>query len=247
MLKLIPVAVVVAPVLIRRGPGAPDRAVLHWAVIGPVAFLLALSLATGCQLRDIWGSPLWTFTGLWLMSVAGSLSPGRLRCSRRVWAAVGTGMLVFWSVKNLAQPHLYHMPTRVTFPGRPLAEEVVRRWYARCPNPFCVVAGEAWRAGNLCCFAPHRPVIYSNGAVGYFVFEPEYTPWTSDADMVRRGGVLVWDANQIGDGLLDSVRARFPSAEVQPPIILPYQTSAAVQPERVGVAFIWPETGGPVK
>jgi hypothetical protein len=253
LLKLLPVVVVLLPLLRRRDAewgGVPrsDLAVLHWAVLGPVVLLLVLSLTTGCQLRDVWGSPLWTFAGVWLLALAGPAkrkpprhSAFRIPHSAFVpWAAVAAGVLAFWVVKNEAGPYVEGHPSRVHYSGRRLAREVARRWSARCAEPFRIVAGEAWRAGNVCCYAPQRPMLYSSGGVGYFVFDPEHVPWTDDADLRARGGVLLWDAGQFGDALPEIARLRFPAAEAQPPIILPYQTGAAAQPDRVGVAFVWP-------
>jgi hypothetical protein len=251
LLMLLPVLVVLIPVLGRvRGQQQSSegvsprlaRAVLHWAVLGPVALLLALSLTTGCQLRDIWGSPLWTFVGVWVLAVAGPPSSVRLRWSAGAWAVVAAGMLTFCTVKNVAWPYLSGRPTRVTYPGRALTAEVARRWRARCAKPFPIVAGEAWRASNVCCYAPHHPIIYSSGWMGHFVFEPKHVFWTNDDDLTARGGVLLWDAYSLGDALPAPARARFPFAEGQPPIVLPYQTGAAIRPDRVGVAFVWPRS-----
>ncbi|MBI3411793.1 MAG: glycosyltransferase family 39 protein [Planctomycetes bacterium] len=252
-LLLIPVFLVLAP-LVRR-PRAPRAAnlhaeceanVLHWVVLGPVVLLLGLSLATGCQLRLVWGSPLWTFVGVWILALAGTDSPIRMRWACRAWAVVATSMLVCCTIKNVAAPYVLNRPTRVTYPGRALADEIARRWHSHCAEPFPIVAGEAWRAGNACCYAPQRPVIYSAGFMGWMAFDPEHTPWTDDADLLRRGGVLLWDARQDGDLLPDAIRARFPSADTQNPIVLPYQTRAGIPPDRIGIAIVWPANDRPV-
>ncbi len=241
--RLLPVVLALNPLLSlrpRRQPASTDATILYWAGVGPVALLFALSAVTGCQLRDIWGSSLWTFTGVWLLAVFGTASDARLRRAVRTWAVTAGLMLAIWAGHTVMQPYARGRPTRVHYPGRVLATEIGRRWSDRCAVPFPIVAGEAWRAGNVCCYSPHRPVIYSSGAMGYLVFEPEATPWTGDADMTARGGVLVWDAAQLGDSLPPVIRARFPGAEDQPPIVLPYQTGAAIRPDRVGVSFVWP-------
>jgi hypothetical protein len=248
LLKLIPVVVVLVPGLARRGAGQPaptGRAVLHWALFGPLGLVLALSVATGCQLRDVWGSPFWTMAGVWSLAVAGRPAGDRLRGAAAVWAVTAAGMLAFCGVRMVVLPYLEHRPGRAQYPGRQLTTEVLRRWQARCDKPLPVVAGEAWRAGNVCCYAPQRPILYSSGAMGYFLFEPQHAPWTNDAELAARGGVLLWDAEQLGDDLPAGVRDRFPTAVADPPIVVPYQTGADLRPDRVGVAFIWPGGGSP--
>jgi 4-amino-4-deoxy-L-arabinose transferase-like glycosyltransferase len=242
-LKLLPVLAVLAP-LLGRSAGeqteTADRAVLHWAVIGPIAVLLGLSLVTGCQLRDRWGSPLWTLGGVFLLTVAGSYTTFRIRWAAANWGLMSVGLLAFWAIRILAGPYVDLKVARAHYPGRQLAAEISRRWSARCAVPFPIVAGESWRAGNVCCYSPQRPVIYTSGEVGYLVFDPRHSFWTDDDDLNARGGVVLWGASQLGDALPDPIRARFPTAETQPPIILPYQTGASVAPDRVGLAFIWP-------
>jgi hypothetical protein len=253
LVKLLPVLAILIPVIGLRStavsldgstaapsPTDAERTLLRWVVIGPIALLLILSLATGCQLRDIWGSSLFTFAGVWLLVEGGVFSPARLRLSARLWGVVAVGMWTLWSVKNIAYPYVYLRPTRVNYPGRPLADEIARRWHVRRDEPFAIVAGEGWRASLVCCYAPHRPMVYSAGRMGELAFDPKTVFWTSDGDFASRGGVIVWDAADLGDELPDSVRRRFPGAETQPPIVLPYQTGAAVPPDRVGVAFVWP-------
>jgi hypothetical protein len=79
--------------------------------------------------------------------------------------------------------------------------------------------------------------------MGSFTFDPEHIAWTDDDDLAVRGGVLLWGAYKEGDALPESARARFPDAEVQPPIVLPYESGAPLRPDRIGVAFIWPGSG----
>lgn len=241
---VLPMLVVLYPALARRPADRPgDLWFLHAAVLGPVAVLLALSAGTGCQLREIWGSPLWTFLGVWVLATLGSGSEGPALAPGRVlrWAALVAGLMAVAAVARAEYgPRLRERPYRHQFPGRALAAEVNRRWAERYPAPVPIVAGEGWIAGNVCCFSPHRPVLYSSGAMGYLVFEPRACPWTNDDDLNARGGVIVWDAAQLGDEVPPDVRARLPRAVGGPPIELPYQTAAPIPAARVGVAFVPP-------
>ncbi len=219
-----------------------DHKLLDWVVMGPVVVLLTLSFTTGCQLRDIWGSPLWIFLGTWTLVKWGSISNNHLRLSTYTWAMVALGMFSFCMGRNLFLPYLTQRPTRIHFPGKLLAQEINQRWAYHCNKPFEIVAGEAWRAGNVSVYSTQRPLLYSSGSMGYFLFDPQFSPWTSDQDFSIRGGVIVWDANEIGDELTPEVLLRFPQAVVQAPISLPFLTGAKVRPERTGLAFIFPKS-----
>ena len=76
----------------------------------------------------------------------------------------------------------------------------------------------------------YRPVLYSSGSMGYLVLEPGHCPWTDDADLNARGGVVVWDYEQLGDTAIEYLRSRFPRAELQPPVVLPAHTRAKLWP-----------------
>ena len=91
--------------------------------------------------------------------------------------------------------------------------------------PPAVAAGDWWLAGNVCCFAPSRPTLYSSrepagaghdprrdqGDPRRFAWpEPEAAPWTGDDDLRRRGGVLVWDAAMYGEDMPDWLQRAIP-------------------------------------
>jgi hypothetical protein len=244
---LIPVGFVLWPLLRNRhtqSDDPADRRFLHAVVLGPVAILLLLSLTTGCQLRMIWGSPLWTLIGVWaVVAVRGATNEAAVRRALTRWPLVVVLGFAVAAAKQLGDPYTSGVAGRTVFPGRALAEEVSRRWAEKYSDPYPVVVGEGWRAGLICCFAAHRPELYSSGIMGYLVFDPRHCPWTSDAEVNALGGVVVWDYDQLGEAAIDTIRVRFPRAELQPPIILPAQTWADVPLVRVGLAFVPPADG----
>ncbi len=252
--RLLPVFLILVPLTSLRwrprelSPRArSDRRFLLAVVLGPVALLLLLSLLRGVQLREIWGSPLWSFTGvLVLLCLRGDTTGRALARSGLLAGAVAAVFFGIALTKFYLEARFVRVPNRVQFPGARLAGEVTRAWGRWCDRPFGVVGGECWMAGNVACYARHRPSLYSSGAVGMVLMEERVTPWTGDEDLARRGGVLVWDAARMGDDLPAELRGRFPTARLQPPLVLPYQTLAPLPPARVGLAFVLP-AGEPVR
>ena len=240
-----PIVFILYP-LLRRTRTAPaegdaDRWFLRAAVLAPFGLFVLYGVITGCQLRDIWGATFWTFLGVWLLAEFGRTGDdaAAARATRR-WAWVAAAVLVVFVAKIVGEPYLAKKGTRPTFPGKPLAAEVGRLWAEKYDRPFGVVAGEGWLAGNVACYSRHRPTLYTNWDIGYIAFDEAHSPWTGDADVNARGGVIVWFADLYGEDVPAVIRERFPRVVSQPPVVLPYQTGAKVAPVRVGLAFVPP-------
>lgn len=222
-----------------------DRDYLLAAVLGPVALHLLLSLVSGAQLREIWGSPLWPYTGLLVLFLL-RIDASRTALARawRCWAVVVVGFGAVALAKNYASPALLGKPMRIHFPGKRLAEEAEERWRRCADGPMPLVAGECWLAGNVGCYARPRPSVYCSAALGYLEMDPRIVPWTGDEDLRKRGGVLLWDVEQLGEALPWQLRDRFPDAQAQEPIVLPYECRANVALVRIGVAVQRPASAG---
>ena len=52
--------------------------------------------------------------------------------------------------------------------------------------------------------------------------EPAAAPWTGDDDLNARGGVLLWDAGTCGEDMPPWLHRRFPRAQAQRAMRLPY-------------------------
>jgi 4-amino-4-deoxy-L-arabinose transferase-like glycosyltransferase len=240
---LIPVAFLLWPVLGRYRSQADQsaRRFLHAAVLGPVVILLALSTVTGCQLRLVWASPLWTLVGAWLLAnFSGDASAAAAKAVLLRWAVLMVVIFAFATGFQRVEPYLTGKAGRTLFPGKALTEVVSETFAARYGRPVPIAAGEPWRAGLVCCYAPNHPTLYSSGAMDYLVMDAKHTPWTSDADLNNRGGVILWDPDMAPPDVLDLLRDRFPRLEVQPELDLPYHTTAPVSAARTGWAVVPP-------
>jgi len=245
LIQLLPVFLILLPMLtrrLRREPATPERRFLVWAILGPLAFLLLLSLTTGVLLREIWGSPLWAFAGIgYLVFFRRSDAEARLKLVGIAWAIIASALVLFCMGKQKIGPELTGRPERPHFPGRALADEVNRRWGQKYGGVPPIIGGEGWRAGNICCYSAHRPALYSSGKMDYLEMKPEDSPGTSDAEVNARGAVIVWDPQWLGGETLNELKVRFPGLEVQSEIELPYSAPGMQQVARTGVAFVPPQ------
>ncbi len=204
-------------------------------VLGPFALILCLSVLTGAYLRSMLGAPLWIFLPLLLLLSFEVV--GREKDARRVClVSAGFGLLLAFALGmiNTHGASVRGEPLRVDFPGRELARQVDRRWSARFRTPLQLVGGDWWEAANVAFYRP------SGRASVYPMLKPQWAPWTSDDDLTRRGGVILWRISSDQDDFPLAWRARFTHAIVEDPIVLPCTKSADAVPLRVGVAIVPP-------
>jgi len=214
-----------------------DRDFLVAMVLGPPALALAASLLTGMRMVALWGSPMWTFFGLllWILyePSGSSADLGRLMRRSVAWGAV---LLVAFTTAKVFHGEVAGRVTRVQFPGRELAAELERRWTAAADAPLQIVGGDWLLAGVAAFYHPQRPHVFPD-------LRAEWAPWTSDEDLRRAGGILVWT----GTGAMPADwHARFPRAVPGPPLTLPVRGVFRDLETHCGIAIIPPESrGGP--
>ncbi len=210
--------------------------------LGPFVLLLAASAATNQRLLDAYGSQLWMFTGVLLLfcvetrPTAPALHRAFVRCG-----FVGAVFLAAVAVHVAATPYVTHKPLRVHCPSKKLASAVWAQWTRRYSAPLPVVAGDWWLAAQIALHGPDRPVIYGSAEVHRLDMGPRSSPWTSDEELIRRGGVIVWDDVGCRDNPRKTLEPRYPGIEfLEKPLSIPWRTGAKIPPLRVGVAIVPP-------
>ena len=219
-----------------------SRAFLVTMGLGPFALQVVLALALNLMLRSMYGSQLWTFTGvLILFSVALRPEPARWRLTAVGCGVVALGMVVAAVAYALGAPYVDHRPHAVHFPGRALAARVQAVWRERFDQPLQVVGGEWALAANAALYSSPRPQVYGGGPYAHHPDpSPRDNPWTSDAALARTGGILLWSADRQDPGLAAMWCRRFPRLEVLEPVSLAWETAAPLPPLRVAMAVIPP-------
>lgn len=222
-----------------------DRAFLLAMAWGPVAVVVLLSLVGGMKLRDMWGSLLWNFIGLWaVITVRPALTVAGWRRFAAGWGFVFLLGLTLHTAFDVLGPAATHKGKRVHFPGQALSQHLAEVWQTRYHRPLAYVVGDTWLAGNVAYYAPATSTASRPQALmmGDFTI----SPWIDRNDLRRQGGVLVWCSDHCRDRAATqtiplALNGVFPYAVLQQPLTLKWQTETALPPAMVGWAILPPE------
>jgi hypothetical protein len=139
--------------------------------------------------------------------------------------------------RNSALPHVRGKASRIHFPGRQLALEVGELYHQQTGQYPAIIGGPWWEAANVAFYGNEPASVFAD-------LDESISPWLTDEKLNQLGGVLVWTKSSVdGDSEFeDTIAQRFPDAKIPRPLELPHQTSASLDPVRIGVAIIAPST-----
>ena len=157
--------------------------------LGPGLLVTLLGVATGKNLRDMWGMPMWAFSGLlvaawlpahWLKSMRPRLLRGLM-----VWLL----LISLLSGAYLAYGAQWRKrPARTDWPQAALAQHAQTTWKAVANCRLDAVAGDYWLAGLITVALPYRPSILIAG-------DERYSPWVTPQRLQAHGALWVWPGN----------------------------------------------------
>mgnify|MGYP001378660493 CR=1 FL=1 len=198
LLAIVGLAVLPAWRQARRSAGEPVAWRLH---TGWPAYLLVLALAPGLltallglagvlRVRDMWGVPMWDFSGLlvaaWLPAAWLGAARPRLWRGLAVWLVL-ISVLSFSYLACVAQWR--QRPVRTDWPSAALAAEARASWAGVSRCPLDVVAGQYHLAGALAvALAPQQPSVLIHG-------DPRHSPWVTAARLRAGGALWVWQGD----------------------------------------------------
>ncbi|WP_313077234.1 glycosyltransferase family 39 protein [Melaminivora sp.] len=197
-LNHLPLALIVLVALWRtRRPALATRAGGRWRLqtgrpgyllllaLGPGLLVTLLGLLLGIRIRDLWGMPMWAFSGL---LVAAWLPGHRLPALRApllrgllAWLALATllslGYLAFGAQWR-------QRPARTDWPQQAIAAQAGATWSALSRCPLDVVAGSYWLAGLAAVPHPDTPSVLIPG-------DARYSPWVSAQRLATHGALWI--------------------------------------------------------
>ena len=190
------------PALRKQLPPADSRWQLHCSqpryllviALAPAALLIVLSALFGIRLKDMWGVPIWPFSGL----LVAALLPTTWLAAMRPYLLRGIGVwLVFISL--LAGSYLVYVhdwrkrPVRSDWPAAAVAVQANQTWAQLSTCPLDMVAGDAWTAGVIAIHSHSQPSVLLYG-------DPRFSPWATPERAQTHGALWVWQPQDTSNG-----------------------------------------------
>jgi hypothetical protein len=222
--------------------GTFDRRYITVLALGPFAVTTVIAAALGRLPVTMWAYPLWSFAPLATLVWLPPINDDR-RLSRFAVASIFV-LLAFpiaYVAAQMLEPFVRDRPKATEFPGQLLADTVTQKWHEATGTPIAYVGGADFVKGTGAGeFAANLIAVYSADRPRVIVHgNPSLSPWIDRADLDRRGAVLVWDS-RASEEIPADLRSTFPTAELQPPLVLPRHTLYPRPPVNVSYAFVRP-------
>ncbi len=164
----------------------PHASYLWTIALAPIAFISVLSLVTGKDLRQMWASPMWNFSGL----LAVALLPANWLPKHTAGVVRGTLMWLLLATLLMAGylgfgAQLRGKASRMDWPAAAIASQAQYSWNSRSVCPLDVVAGDYWTAGLVAHRTHPAPSVLIEG-------DPRYSPWVDAERLQQHGALWLW-------------------------------------------------------
>lgn len=152
----------------------------------PALIVLLLGVVLGLGLRDMWGSPMWAFSGLLIMAW---LPDARLEAMKpKLLRGIAVWMLlisIFMVVYMTWGAQLRKRPGRVDWPAVAIAQKADQTWQQYSSCKLDTVAGDYWLAGLVSAYGATRPSVLIDG-------DARFSPWVDMARLEQKGALWIW-------------------------------------------------------
>lgn len=213
-----------------------DRFFLFSMTWGPFLTTLGYAAISGTHMRSMWGMPLFSLVGLWLVySFWPTLETLELRRLTIGSLVCFFSSLLIYLGTVILPPYWIGNAKIVSYPSQELANVVGEVWHKEFQKPVPFVAGTRQLAARVAVYGKDHPV-------PFFDWDYEASPWVDLVKMQHEGAVFVWDAEAFGEQVPSHVLQAFPSLLGASIFELSWHTKASIKPVRVGIAVLPPST-----
>lgn len=166
-----------------------ERTLLGLA-FGPFAFTCLIAMVTGAGLRDMWGAPMWSLSGvvaIWFFGRAATRS--QIKRTIIGCAVLFTIVVSIAGISYRFGPEISGKPGRVNWPDGEMASRFETLWNNETQCDLTIVAGENWLAGLVTTNLSERPSVWIDG-------DYELSPWISPERVKEQGALVMWRENK---------------------------------------------------
>ncbi len=205
-LNHLPLALIVLFAALRARPAAalapPAAAAPRWRLhaswpgylltiaLAPGLLVTLLGLLLGLRIRDMWGVPMWAFSGLlvaaWLPRRWLDAMRAPLLRALAVWLVLATLASLAWLGWG---GQWRQRPSRTDWPQAALAAQAQATWAGLSRCPLQVVAGSYWLAGLVAVPLPSAPSVLIPG-------DERYSPWVTRPRLLRQGALWLREGGE---------------------------------------------------
>jgi len=189
--------------------------------LGPCLLVTLVGVVVGLRLRDMWGVPMWVFSGLlvsaWVPAQWLAAMQPRLLRALAVWlvlVSVLTGAFLAYGAQWRKRP------ARTDWPQAAIAQQAQSLWQAQSRCPIDSVSGDYWAVGLVAAQLPERPSVFISG-------DERFSPWMT-LERLQANGTL-W----IGPG----------EAPTTPALLERLQADPAMRIQQGQLQIGWPYRG----
>lgn len=199
-------------------------------VVTIFAVLLGRPLPTGDA------APLLVLSGLAIVAAAGD----RIELHhQRILGFAWLGLLILPAAITVAAialvPWTIRTELKIAQPATAMGRFFADNFQRRTGRRLAIVAGHPHTASLVALSAPGRPSIYLDAT-------PDRSPWVTDADIARRGAVVVWPTSDTTGRPPPEIQARFPDLVPELPQTFERPVQGMLPLLRIGWALIRPHS-----
>lgn len=214
-----------------------------------------------------YGAPLWPMLGIWILlyfQPNPAVEPASSKTTTESTAGAGTKLrrvkmmgvfaafvflfetifVIVFVIQAVYSPQILDKPRRFHFPMQDLGAAVERIWSEQAGGPCPYLTGEWWIAGNAAQGMNPIPSVHAIGNFETMDVNDAPTSWSSDEDVNRRGGIVLWEFDENEITVPKTLWDHFPGAVVLEPLTIEYKKYKNAEPLKIGIAIIRPESTG---
>jgi 4-amino-4-deoxy-L-arabinose transferase-like glycosyltransferase len=229
-----------APEIDRAPVEGFARWFIYFFALMPGLVAVAVAVASGRlgPLQRL--APLVVLSGLALIVFAGDrVQLYRERLVSSTWAGLLIAPPVMMVLGILLLPWTFGTDLKMDQPANAAGAFFADNFQRRTAKPLDFVTGDERIAPLVALGAPSRPHVY-------FSWAPERSPWATPADILARGGLLVWQANDNAGTPPADLKAQFPAMVAEVPRSFPRPVQGLLPLIRLGWSVIRPQ-GAPAR